>query len=163
MNLEEYQNEIIRTAEQLLDSKDKYEVVSFGIIGELGEVVDHLKKVFFHGHRLDELKLVEEIGDLLWYTCLGLYFQDKHELKFENDTYISKRRCIKSRVLEFAERISRECFYHGYEEIYNDIIELLPYVLIGVTIDDIMKCNIAKLERRYPNGFTTKDSIERED
>lgn len=40
---------------------------AMGLAGESGEVVDLLKKVLFHGKELDELKLVSELGDVLWY------------------------------------------------------------------------------------------------
>ena len=39
----------------------------YGIIGELGEVVDQIKKSRFQGHELDKAHLKEELGDTLWY------------------------------------------------------------------------------------------------
>jgi NTP pyrophosphatase (non-canonical NTP hydrolase) len=42
---------------------------SMGLAGESGEVVDYLKKVLFHGHPLDELKLKHEIGDVMHYLA----------------------------------------------------------------------------------------------
>lgn len=44
-----------------------------GLAGEAGEVVDHLKKHLFHKHTLDEVKLVKELGDLLWYIAEAGY------------------------------------------------------------------------------------------
>lgn len=32
---------------------------------------------------------------------------------------------------------------------------------LGFTMDDVMKTNIAKLEKRYPDGFDAKHSIHR--
>ncbi len=40
-----------------------------GLAGEAGEVCDALKKVVFHDHPLDKDKLVEELGDVLWYVA----------------------------------------------------------------------------------------------
>jgi NTP pyrophosphatase (non-canonical NTP hydrolase) len=42
---------------------------SMGLAGEVGEVVDYLKKVLFHGHPLDEEKLKYELGDVLHYIA----------------------------------------------------------------------------------------------
>ena len=42
---------------------------ALGLAGEAGEVVDYLKKVIFHGHKLDVDKLTEELGDVLWYIA----------------------------------------------------------------------------------------------
>lgn len=42
---------------------------SMGLSGEAGEVVDYLKKVLFHGHPLDEVKLKYEIDDVLHYLA----------------------------------------------------------------------------------------------
>lgn len=40
-----------------------------GLIGETGEVVDTLKKVIYHNHRLSHTHLVLEVGDCLWYLA----------------------------------------------------------------------------------------------
>jgi len=52
---------------------------SMGIAGEAGELTDYLKKVIFHGHKVDTQKIAEEIGDLCWYlsamcSLMGITF-----------------------------------------------------------------------------------------
>jgi NTP pyrophosphatase (non-canonical NTP hydrolase) len=42
---------------------------SLGLCGESGEVADIIKKVLYHGHLLDENKIVKELGDILWYVA----------------------------------------------------------------------------------------------
>ena len=42
----------------------------FGLCGESGEVADLVKKWTFQGHILDRDKMVEELGDVLWYVAL---------------------------------------------------------------------------------------------
>jgi NTP pyrophosphatase (non-canonical NTP hydrolase) len=42
---------------------------ALGVGGEAGEVVDEVKKVAFHGHELNKEKLIEELGDVLWYVA----------------------------------------------------------------------------------------------
>ena len=67
MTLSEYQRLAIRTAGGDADSMAIYGPM--GLAGETGEVVDYLKKVHFHGHDLDDDKLAEELGDVLWYAA----------------------------------------------------------------------------------------------
>lgn len=52
---------------------------ALGLTGESGEFADMIKKVRFHGHPLDEelrLKLVKELGDVLWYIAQGCLVLD---------------------------------------------------------------------------------------
>lgn len=42
---------------------------ALGMAGEAGEVIEHVKKSMFYGKPLDEAKLKEEAGDLLWYIA----------------------------------------------------------------------------------------------
>ena len=47
---------------------------ALGLNGEAGEIADHVKKVMFHGHPLDDAtrdKIAKEIGDILWYCAMG--------------------------------------------------------------------------------------------
>ena len=103
MHLKEYQELSARTMpegnEELLTNW------AFGLMGESGEFVDHLKKYLFHGHDLDIEYASKELGDILWYisafcTTLGL---DLSEVATQN---IEK---LKRRYPEgFSERLSRE-------------------------------------------------------
>src|SRR5690625_16066 len=46
-----------------------------GLNGEAGECIDIVKKAKCQGHKLDTNKLIEELGDVLWYiaeTCTAL-------------------------------------------------------------------------------------------
>jgi NTP pyrophosphatase (non-canonical NTP hydrolase) len=54
---------------------------AIGMNTEAGEVIDLLKKKAFYGKEVDQLKFVDEIGDLLWYmglACdvLGVSFEE---------------------------------------------------------------------------------------
>lgn len=43
-----------------------------GMATEAGEMVDALKKYMFYGKTLDEVNLIEELGDSLWYTAVAI-------------------------------------------------------------------------------------------
>ncbi|MGP6207118.1 nucleoside triphosphate pyrophosphohydrolase family protein [Cuniculiplasma sp. SKW3] len=40
---------------------------ALGLCGESGEVADLIKKVEFQGHSFNRDKIIEELGDILWY------------------------------------------------------------------------------------------------
>src|SRR5688572_16887859 len=76
IDFDEYQKLALRTAsaESLVDSRSMLNAAALGLNGEAGEIADHVKKVMFHGHPLDDDtrdKIAKEIGDILWYCALG--------------------------------------------------------------------------------------------
>ncbi|HMA20000.1 MAG TPA: nucleoside triphosphate pyrophosphohydrolase family protein [Gemmatimonadaceae bacterium] len=73
---DEYQELALRTAskESLVDERSMLNAAALGLNGEAGEIADHVKKVMFHGHPLDDdtkEKIAKEIGDILWYCAMG--------------------------------------------------------------------------------------------
>ena len=74
MNGSEYQRCAMRTASALTVTDLILNGV-MGLNGEAGECIDVVKKKMFQGHTLDREKLIDELGDVLWYaaiTCQGL-------------------------------------------------------------------------------------------
>lgn len=43
-----------------------------GLASEVGELADMLKKHIIYGKTLDEVNVLEEVGDLAWYQALAL-------------------------------------------------------------------------------------------
>ena len=108
MTFDEYQKAAMRTAGSAGTDKTKgLNVTGLGCSGEAGEVAGVVKKHLFHHHPLDEAKLREELGDVLWYIALGAHS-------------------------------------------------------LGTTLENIAKENVEKLKARYPNGFETERSMNRE-
>lgn len=74
MKINEYQRLANRTSGNL-SSWDKVRNGCYGLNGEAGECIEILKKVEFQGHTFDPNRLIDELGDLLWYaaqTATGL-------------------------------------------------------------------------------------------
>ena len=69
MNFSEYQEMTRRTAGEFNSESEELIAWSMGIGGEAGEIVEYVKKVVFHGHKLDTEKLMFEIGDELYYLA----------------------------------------------------------------------------------------------
>jgi len=67
MGFNEYQLLALRTA-----NKDKDLVLNgaLGLSGESGEVADIVKKHLFQGHELNQDKIIDELGDVLWYIAI---------------------------------------------------------------------------------------------
>lgn len=104
--LNEYQKAAMRTNPEK-DLEKNLVNAALGLSGETGEVADLIKKWKNQGHSLDENKLIEELGDVLWYIALA------------TDS-------------------------------------------IGYDLSDVASLNIKKLKLRYPYGFDSNKSINRE-
>lgn len=104
----EYQLAARRTTNPALTLSEHITCGVIGLCGESGECADAVKKWQYQGHGWVETKekLIEELGDVLWYVA-------------ETASYI------------------------------------------GVDLDEIMQRNKEKLERRYKEGFTVEESINR--
>jgi NTP pyrophosphatase (non-canonical NTP hydrolase) len=62
------------SAESLRDNGTMLNAAALGLNGEAGEIADHVKKIMFHGHPLDDAtrdKIAKEIGDILWYCAMA--------------------------------------------------------------------------------------------
>jgi len=62
------------------------------------------------------------------------------------------------------------CHQHGIDrdKLAEELGDLMWYIaaiceLAGLTLDEVLAHNIAKLERRYPNGYNSADSKARVD
>lgn len=110
-DFDEYQRLALRTAspEGLASTSTMLNNAALGLAGESGEIADHVKKVMFHGHPLDDAtrdKIAKEIGDILWYCAMAA---------------------------------------QG----------------IGLGLGEIAGMNVEKLRKRYPDGFSAEQSLNR--
>lgn len=63
----EYQQLAMRTATlKCFDPAN----AALGLTGEAGEVADEVKKCLYQGREWDSEKIIEELGDVLWYVAL---------------------------------------------------------------------------------------------
>lgn len=71
MHINEYSNLALRTAPEST-VHDALVHGALGMVGEVGEVVDIIKKTFAYGKELNKGKLLEELYDGAWYINLNL-------------------------------------------------------------------------------------------
>lgn len=82
-----------RTWRNDLSQKDRLCNAIFGLNGEVGELTDLYKKGFYHGHDIDVIHVMSEVGDILYYACalcneLGIDFA---EVCYENMEKLKNR------------------------------------------------------------------------
>ena len=69
MKFEEYRKLSARTMPSELNEEETLTNMCMGLAGESGELIDHIKKVCFHGHPIDKVYIGKELGDILWYVA----------------------------------------------------------------------------------------------
>lgn len=76
MDFIEYQEEASKTIPTNLSPTEIIDNAVYGLIGEVGELVDIIKKVKFQGHPMNEdvrRHCLLELGDILWYATEMAY------------------------------------------------------------------------------------------
>lgn len=66
---DDYQAGVVRTAAFHEDKTLRRAILSMGLAGEAGETVDMIKKWIGHGHEENVPRLLDELGDVLWYVA----------------------------------------------------------------------------------------------
>ena len=70
MNLDEYQHAALRTINPSLNDRDRLVDASVGLVEEAAEVLGLVRKRVFQQRDVDQARLTEELGDVLW--CLAV-------------------------------------------------------------------------------------------
>jgi NTP pyrophosphatase (non-canonical NTP hydrolase) len=146
MNWQEYVEQSARTD---ADHGDGYELV--GLFGELGELVDLLKKDLWHGVKAKPERVLEEVGDVLWHIAVVCR---KYGVEIEKLMDFDLGRDARGEVLYL---IGWSCIVLADDVVRStrSIPPALSAILkrYGYTLEDAMQANIDKLQRRYPEGF----------
>jgi len=70
MDLDEYQQAALRTINPSLDDHDRLVDASIGLVEEAAEVLGLVRKRVFQERDVDDARMTEELGDVLW--CLAV-------------------------------------------------------------------------------------------
>jgi len=70
MDLDQFQQAAVRTINPALDDKDRIVDASVGLVEEAAELLGLVRKRVFQQRDIDQARLTEELGDVLW--CLAI-------------------------------------------------------------------------------------------
>ncbi|HEV8496667.1 MAG TPA: nucleoside triphosphate pyrophosphohydrolase family protein [Gemmatimonadaceae bacterium] len=70
MTLDDYQTAALRTINPALNDRDRLLDASAGLAEEAAELLGLVRKRVFQGRVVEEARLIEELGDVLW--CLAV-------------------------------------------------------------------------------------------
>ena len=147
-----------------------------GMLTELGELGDLIKREFAYGKEFDRINLLEEVGDIFWY--LVLYCDEKHiHMGYldkialvakshysdgaEADEQMLRLLAISVASLAADEFIDLGSDAHGYVEA----IGLLLYAFLvkyDFTVEQCLIANDAKLEKRTGKAYNREAILNRD-
>jgi NTP pyrophosphatase (non-canonical NTP hydrolase) len=150
-----------------------------GVTGEVGEVIDMLKKSVIYDRPLDRAKFVKELGDVCWYLAglcntLGLdgnqvehhmtrsaqFGRDLHEI--EGDFHCLRETLFLSRMIVDSVSVIEDLPTHEDRVIvlgnaFNHLLVIGAGWIDGLTLAEILKTNIDKLSVRHAGGGYTSE------
>ena len=177
MNLTEYQAAARRTINQALTHDEQLMAGILGMAGEVGELIDMVKKHLYQGHELHDDKIVKEVGDCCWYLA-NLLTELDIDMATVPFAMLPPNPNYPTLLIEIHGNVSRVA-----QHVTMTRTELTPYMrpriqviaghiltglteilrLVGTQLHDCLQANITKLEIRYENGFSPEASVERRD
>jgi NTP pyrophosphatase (non-canonical NTP hydrolase) len=154
MNVTEYQSLAMRTKSHPDPNCDYLELARIGLIGELGEIAEMVKKDKYHGKMIDRAELLKECGDFMWYLAL---YCDVTDTNMEDSTKNIEAMSSAEICIMLLNPVSIIAC-HGIDKSLWAVfscIYLMHTLLYSYeyTLSDALELNIAKLKLRYPNGF----------
>lgn len=167
-----YAREAEVTMNKDLNASEQLTMCVIGLVAELAELVDEDKKVIYHKHPRNLDKVVKELGDVCWYLA-GIYnvigrFASLSEpvaltLASAADSYPMSMQMLLNIAL-LSRHINSQYIvipqnFTSY--VFDSIFGLCNHY--GVELKFVLDTNIMKLRTRYPEGFSSKDSIARVD
>lgn len=184
MTPRQYQRAAMRTIGTFDSVADRMAFCAMEIMSESGEVANLSYKHLWQGHPLDHHKLMLEIGDVMWGTAamaetigVTLAMPAKSDWTSHNEfaDYGHRMTRVVLRLGKWAGLLDDAVCGYLASGTPNDIAQLDPLVqmiftqlcslcdCLGYTPQQVMDANIAKLKKRYPDGFSPKASIARVD
>ena len=162
MNLKEYQTISARTAPTDLSDADRRENAAMMIVGEFGELLDILKKHRFQGHELDRDALRGEFGDVMWgisecFTIEG-WTMDARTIYEATPSPIVVAYIVAGIAVDLV-GLGCGADRGRLMDLSGDLVQLIE--AHGFTLYEVLEHNVAKLARRYPDGFSVEASINR--
>lgn len=176
MKFSEYIPLAMRTCKEL-PPEEHVMHMALGIAGEMGEIIDALKKHHIYGKALDQANIIEEVGDVAYYVA-GLLSMTPELLETLEDGQLTvdleklaaaqqhTLHSVLSLNLSFATTI--EEILDPIGEGFVDHVEGCMYtlhalaLLLDVNLEDAFDTNIKKLAKRYGDKYSDFNAINRD-
>ena len=184
MNFKEYVPLAMRTCKPL-PFADHINHMGLGIVGEMGEIVDQLKKAYIYGKAIDQVNIVEEVGDVAYYVAgVAQFYPNLHSF-IESDEL--KNSIHHEKLAEAKSKITRTILLNTMsaanlvvdmgvladeagepsdegEEVAKTLCVFLfaTAVLLDVDLAEACEVNIAKLAKRYGDKYSDYAAINRD-
>ena len=158
IDFQQYQKLAQRTA-STTTARDK---LINGALGLCGEVNEYIREKLFVESRLDEA------GDVMWYIAeiaegLGVTFAEIAEIEdYRTADIYNEAALIADAVKKYAyqgHNINKYEIVLGLNSIMTAISRCMAD--FGYSMDDVLRGNVEKLLKRYPDGFEAERSIHR--
>ena len=184
MKFSEYIPLAIRTCKSL-PFADHINHMGLGIVGEMGEIVDQLKKAYIYGKPLDQVNIVEEVGDVAWYVAGVVQFYPNLYNFIGSDEL--KNSINYEKLAEAKSKITRTALLNTMsaanlvvdmgiladetgkpseegEEVAKTLCVFLfaTAVLLDVDLAEAFEVNIAKLAKRYGDKYSDYAAVNRD-
>lgn len=159
--------------------------MGLGIVGEMGEIVDQLKKAYIYGKPLDQVNIIEEVGDVAYYVAgiVNLFpslhgFLDSAELP--NSVNLERLHEAKSKVtrtillntmsatnlvVDLGVIVDVDGIASEDAESVAKTLCMFLYattVLLDVDLGQACEVNIAKLAKRYGDKYSDYAATNRD-
>lgn len=154
--------------------------MAMGITGEMGEIIDALKKHHIYGKQLDQANLVEELGDCCWYLA-GLLqsvpemcskIEEIKDYNLMSESMLARRRSLTVRnilmtnatVAKAAANLVCPISPYIYWDAVQTILEALldTAQLLDIDLEQALDINIAKLAKRYGDKYSDYSATNRD-
>jgi len=191
MLVQDYVELALRSEVEGDSSLDRLDHAAMGLVTDVGELVDALKKHKRYGREFDLLNFCEELGDVAWYAALaadvlGLNFPDMLAVPHHKEMAMTavgvnltqiglidfNTGLLVHHAAEFFMIVRRMRYIR--RTVGHDLNKLTPHLnkilhtiedlaqLGGFTLENVLDANIAKLMRRYSGKFTAAEAEKRD-
>lgn len=185
MDLSTYLTESQRT---LIDKGKELNLFhsSCGVITEVGEFIDIIKREIFYGKKPDIYNICEELGDIFWYAVIPFRELNMIYVKQNNLNLLDFSKCVdetaKKQLIVYTLENMKNHFCRcndsvkkspdavfstletAFMAIYYPFIQLLELIgeYYGFSMEKILQVNIDKLKVRFPDKFSNEKALNRD-
>ena len=182
MKFKEYVPLAMRTCKQLSFVKH-VEHMALGMAGEMGEIIDAIKKAEIYGKELDRVNLAEEVGDVFWYAAgfastledgenlldianIGeaIDIEELHKAKQNIVLSLLATNGVIAELCLEAVYAAHQCSGEEYK-LHARCLIIMAYavsVLLGIDLEKALDANIEKLAKRYGDKYSDYSALNRD-